>query len=86
MNYFQLMEDAFALKPGLTKPFSRRTLTRNGGICDYRIIQGQKVSKAGQSCQSYTDHNMNAAASRGEPDEQLAAGKVGNERKLAKEQ
>ena len=43
LHYFFLHDDAFALKPGIVKPYSKRQLTREESIANYRISKGRRV-------------------------------------------
>ena len=45
VNYCLLWDDGFVLKPWLMKPFSRRALTRNERIYNYRISTNRRVEK-----------------------------------------
>ena len=45
LHYFLLVDDAFALMLLLVKPYSRRQLTREESVANYRIPSGRRVVK-----------------------------------------
>ena len=45
LHYFLLWDNAFALMPWLVKPYSRRQLTREERMANYRICRGRRVVK-----------------------------------------
>ena len=47
LHYFLLGDDAFALMPWMVKPYSRRQLTREKRIANYRIAGGWLKTRLG---------------------------------------
>ena len=43
LHYFLLADDTFALMPWMVKPYSRRQLTREERLANYRISRGWRV-------------------------------------------
>ena len=43
LHYFLLGDNAFALIPWMVKPYSKRQLTREGRIANYRIFRGMRM-------------------------------------------
>ena len=45
LHYFLLDDNAFALIPWMVKPYSRKKLTREARIANYKISRGRRVGE-----------------------------------------